>query len=150
MATLSQDANPLSARRAKDREVMAERLLALVKQAGATASRRTFNPCRERAIVLDIEAARGLRVSVALDGDRKSGCDPDVHLLSWHFATGQRAARLNPATLACSVHPHHFGKATDVARGFEELCRKLECTLRRAQDGTAFQEPHQEALVAHG
>jgi hypothetical protein len=151
MHTVTQTyAETLSARRAKDREVMAQYLLVLARKAGAVAKRRDANPCRPHAEVLDIEAARGLRVSVALDGDRKAGNSADVYVLSWHFAPGRRAERLNPATLLCGVNPYHFGKATDVAYGFEDLCRKLVYTLQRAKDGTAFQEPHQEALVAHG
>lgn len=125
----------LSVTRAMDRQKMAQELQAVIAVYCATCTRiegeQAVGP---RAIRLKVEAPRGLRVTVDLDGD---SCQPDVHVLSWHMAPSA-TAQLNDATFGGNVNPYHKQKATYVAHGFLDLIAQLRKGLAMAVDGSAF------------
>ena len=126
----------LSERRKADRRKMADRVHAIAAHHGATVTREHEGECflGPRAVMVTIETAHGLRVSIDFDG---ASPQPDVHVLAWHIATNSDARlseRFGP------VNPYHFRKCTVVAHGLDELCRDLARKLEMARNGTAFQE----------
>lgn len=124
---------PLTERRKADREEMAKRLIPIIVATGATVERDDDPPLSPRAIWLKIKAARGLCLTIDLDGNSPQ---PGTHVLSWHGVDdGQK---LSPG-FAPSVNSCHWHKATDIAEGFEELCNVVRRRLEAAADGSAFQ-----------
>src|SRR5690554_3179774 len=97
-SALIKQLNALSMRRAKDRETMAKIIEAQLPKWGARCER--VEDRDNRTILLEIEGARGLRVTVELDG---SMFEPDVHMLSWNIAADSDA-RLNNATFGGDVN----------------------------------------------
>lgn len=96
-------------------------------------------------VTVDIEAARGLRVSVKFDGEKGR---PNTYILSWNIS-GHSDARLSDrfARLG-SVNQHHFRKATYVAHGFDALCLALEFGLELARNGAAFDAEREARAIA--
>lgn len=131
-SALIKQLNALSMRRAKDRETMAKIIEAQLPKWGARCER--VEDRDNRTILLEIEGARGLRVTVELDG---SMFEPDVHMLSWNIAADSDA-RLNNATFGGDVNPYHNRKATYMAEGASQLLIQLERGLRMAASGRAF------------
>lgn len=128
----------LTEKRAKDRAEMAAKVTALFQEYGYKVEQQTLGP---RWISLSAETARGLCVTIDLEGD---SVQPDVHVLPWHtnFAAGKNT-RLDPAfglAAGGSVNPYHFGKCTAVAYGYEQLMQQLTAALAMVKDGTAFQK----------
>lgn len=134
----------LSERRQADRSKMATLIEALVVECGASCTREAGGTYPGPNVIhVDVKGARGLEVTVALDG---KSCQPDVHVLSWHMDL-QSSARLDNATFGGSVNRYHQRKATYVAYGFTDLHQQLKRALLLAKDGTAFL-PEPEALAA--
>jgi len=117
-------------KRKADRAYMAQKISDLARSYGATVERGEFVDPGDHRIEIEIN---GLRVGV--DFERRS-IQPDVFVLPWN-TTGK--VRLRPEFAPGNVNPHHFGKATLVAYGFEDLCGQIEHGLRLAQSGEAFQ-----------
>jgi len=117
----------LTERRAADRAQMARELAALAKTHGAECETLTDG---SHGIMLCIEL-NGLRVRLGLE---RYSIQPDVHVIPWHT---YGPARLRPEF--GDVNPHHFGKATHVAHGWEALRTEIDRGLRAAADGSAFQ-----------
>jgi hypothetical protein len=86
-----------------------------------------------KSILITLEAARGLRVGIGLEGGLP---DPDTYLLAWHFKPESRA-RLS-SRFSSHVNPHHRQKATLVARGAADLLAQLSVGLELARSGEAF------------
>jgi hypothetical protein len=120
----------LSERRAADRAEMARLTQTLITDLGATFERTS----ESRAISLYVRAARGLCVRVKFDGDSSQ---PDTHVLSWHMDVDS-TSELSNATFGGNVNPHHRQKATYIAQGFDELCKRLTSGLELAKSGAAF------------
>lgn len=124
----------LTERRKADRQKMADRVHAIAAHHGATVTRENEGECflGPRAVLITIEAARGLRVGIDFDG---ASPQPDVHVLAWHIAPGSDA-RLSPRF--GNINPYHQRKCTTVAYGIDALCRELADKLTMARDGSAF------------
>lgn len=126
---------PLTETRKADRAEMVRRLEALVLSKGATCEVEPppsiWGP---RAVMVAIEAARGLALSVDFNGDSSQ---PDTHVLSWHVKLGCNTKL--QAGFAPSVNSCHFRKATDIANGFDELLTIIGARLDSVNSGAAFQ-----------
>ena len=133
----------LTERRKADRAEMASRLEDLIIHCGAKVTREEMGP---REIWLNVEAPRGLRLTLDLDGD---SVQPDVHVLSWHMALDSDACLSD--RFYGSLNNYHFRKATTIAHGFDELCNAIETCLCDAADGTAFDADREARHIAeHG
>lgn len=137
----------LTERRKADRLKMALELVALATSLGATAAIEpegsiTYAPYR---IVVRITAARGLRIAVDFDG---KSCQPDVHVMSWHFDLNCDTCLSDRFGLLGTINLYHFRKATYVAHGFDALCLGLEYGLELARDGTAFDSVREASSIA--
>ena len=117
----------LTERRAADRAQMARELAALATSHGAECE---VIPDGSHGMMVHIEL-NGLRVRLAFE---RGSIQPDVHVIPWHT---YGPARLRPSF--GDVNPHHFGKATHVAHGWEALRAEIDRGLRAAADGRAFQ-----------
>ena len=119
---------------------MAQAVEALCAEMGVQCSRSELNSILPRCIRLDIEA-RGVGVGVEFDGDSyldRSG----KFCLAWHTLSGS-SVKLSPRfgwVARASVNPHHFGKCTAFAYGFDDLLSQLRDCLLCIQSGAAFQE----------
>ena len=126
---------PLTETRKADRAEMVRQLEALVLGKGASCEVEPepamWGP---RSVMANIEAPRGLALSVDFNGDSSQ---PDTHVLSWHVKHGH-ATKLQ-ASFAPSVNPFHFRKATDIAHGFDELLSTISQRLDSVNSGAAFQ-----------
>lgn len=124
--------------RAADRKKMAAELESLIVAAGATFERREGDPYPgARCIRLNVTAARGLGVSIDIDGD---SCQPGVYVLAWCISTDSDACLADRFGVGGvgEVNPHHFQKSTQVAYGFESLKANIARGLAMAADGSAF------------
>lgn len=125
----------LTETRKADRTEMVQQLKALVLDKGSACEVEPppsiWGP---RAVMLNIETAQGLALSVDFNGD---STQPDIHVLSWHVKHGQDI-KLQP-NFAPSVNSHHFRKATDIAYGFDELLTIIGQRLDSVNSGEAFQ-----------
>jgi hypothetical protein len=121
----------LTEKRAADRLKMAADLIATAQAHGAVAyiDREWPEP---RAIMVNIETPRGLRINIDFDG---TSLQPDVFVMSWHIHHTSDT-KLSPAF--GDINPYHRRKATDVAYGFTDLCDRLARSLDMAAAGTAF------------
>lgn len=127
-----------SERRKADRAAMVEivRELAVSEGAEATIEDRPFGDIEPRTIVCRIRAARGLCLTVDLNGDSSQ---PDVYVLSWHVDyKAPDEVKLSRAYWP-SLNTCHFRKATDIAEGFDALCDVLRRRLADIREGKAFQ-----------
>lgn len=88
----------------------------------------------KRRVIVDIVAARGLRLTVELNGD---SAQPGVFVLSWHVASGHET-KLTEAFAPGNVNPFHRQKAATICEGADALLLHLARQLRMAADGTAF------------
>lgn len=109
---------------------MAQKVSDLARSYGATVERSEFVDPGDHRIEITIN---GLRAGI--DFERRS-CQPDVFIIPWNT---EGSIRLRPEFASGHVNPHHFGKATLVAYGFEDLCMQLEHGLQLAKSGEAFQ-----------
>lgn len=114
------------------RELMASVIEALATTLGAKVARLEGEGYPgHRVIRLEIEAAKGLRVGINLDGKSKD----TSFLLAWNIQSDAKAMLTN---VFGEVNQHHFSKATHIAFGFEDLKRQITRGLTMARDGTAF------------
>ncbi|KWT98133.1 MULTISPECIES: hypothetical protein [unclassified Variovorax] len=127
----------LTVLRKGDRELMAKGVEKLVRDCGATSTRREGGEYPgPRGIHVEIDTPRGLQVTVYFNG---YSSQPDVYVLSWHMDL-ESDDTLSPAIFGGNVNPHHFRKATYVAHGYDDLCEKLRKGLDMAISGVAFRE----------
>lgn len=124
----------LTETRKADRAEMARQLVALVQSKGVPCVLEDPSIWGPRAIMVTIEAPRGLRLSVDFDG---GSTQPDTYVLSWHMKHGS-TAKLR-GNFAPSVNTYHFRKATDIAHGFDNLLEIIAQRLDATLDGSAFQ-----------
>jgi hypothetical protein len=124
-----------SERRADDRIKMADAIEQLVVECGATFTRAQGDAYPgPHEVKIYITAPGGLQLLVEF---RRKSPQPDVYVLCWHMGF-KSTKRLNNATFGGNVNPHHFCKATYVARGFVDLCTQLRAGLLMCKDGTAY------------
>lgn len=125
---------PLTMTRSADRQSLAGQIHVLARALGCETSEKSGGDHPgKRAIVVDIAAPGGLCLSVYLNGGVR---DPDCFVLSWHMDYKSDAKLSHSAFL--NVNPYHRHKATDVARGADELLRVLEKRLTACKDGSAY------------
>lgn len=136
----------LTEKRKADREKMAAAIIALATECGATAAIDPDWP-GERAIMIRIQAARGLRLYIDFDGDSSQ---PDVYVLSWHMSTDVDTCFADAFSRGGRVplNSIHWRKATDVAYGFDALLTALRASLLQAQSGEAFSPEREAAAIA--
>lgn len=140
VSTFSGIHNMLSVRRKADRAIMAERVRALAVECGAKAEIKSTHDPRE--IRVTIEAARGLLLSVDLDGASPIG---ESHVLSWHTNL-ETDARLSDRF--GDVNPCHYRKSTDIADDFESMLSILKRRLEQCADGSAFDADREARMIA--
>lgn len=125
----------LNERSKADRQKMADGVLKIIAECGATGSinpEDSFPGPRELAV--PVSTPRGLKLLMEFDGDSPQ---PNVYVLSWYMDHNS-PDRLNPATFG--VHDKTCGsrKATYIAYGYEDLVIKLRDGLTLAMNGEAF------------
>lgn len=135
----------LTERRKADREEMAAQLVALALECGAHAYVDETWP-EKRAIMVCVEAARGLGFSLDFDG---TSVQPDTHVVSWHIDGRKSDACLADAFLSVgSLNTCHYGKATTIAHGMGELRHYVRAGLELAASGAAFDAKREAASIA--
>lgn len=122
----------LSEKRAKDRKLMAEHLIAAARGAGATAE---ISLTRDREIWVEIKVAGGARVTVDFDGD---SWQPDIHVVTWNMETESDATF---SGYMPSVNPFHRRKSGFVAYGFDALLSEINRTIGLLVSGEGYGEP---------
>ena len=132
----------LSVKRKADRKAMAEQIIRLATNLNASAYIDEVVNEVNRETWVRIVAAQGLRLTVTLDGQ---SCQPDVHVLSWHIATGHETKIADSFGANAGVNELHRHKATDVCHGYNDLLKTLDTRLRRAFDGRAFMPEAEQA-----
>lgn len=128
--------NIFSEKRASDRNAMVHLVCAMCAEFSIThkVERPFLN--NKRAVAVLIEAPHGLRLTLDFDGN---SCQPNVFVMSWYTHYEYPRTKLSPAAFA-SVNPYHFGKATDVAEGFDNLRTVLRARFTAIKDGSAYKE----------
>jgi predicted transcriptional regulator len=121
----------LTERRKADRAHLATAIVETAETGDAWATIKYVR----RETWINIEAARGLRLTIHLDGQ---GPQPDVHVLSWyiHYSSDARLSAHFPG----DVNQYHRRKATVIAYGARAMIDAIERGLRSAADGSAFEE----------
>lgn len=134
------DVRTLSETRKKDRAEIAALVCATLSELKIDHSwtREGFDECYKKAHVIKIDAPRGLRLRIEIDGE---SCQPDVHVLPWHFDSKSDTCFSDAFG---NINQCHFRKATLVAEGTDGLLAHLREQLAMALDGTAF-SPEREA-----
>lgn len=125
----------LSVKRKSDREHMLNQLIevALTFSCDVDISRNKQD--RTERVTLNVTSPQGLCVMICLDGGDLSG--GNVFLAHWHMELNCDK-QLNPHLFGGSVNPHHFRKATYLAKGFEALRLGVVKGLTLAANGNAF------------
>lgn len=133
----------LTEKRKADREEMAARIIKLAHECGALAE--YSDPLGPREIRIEIEAPGGLCLGVDFDG---GSTQPDTYVLSWHMGAGEglriKLGSFGPG----SVNEYHQRKATQIARGFDELRIVLANSLKRCASGEIYERDTAEPLSA--
>ena len=124
----------LTEKRKADRLAMAQAVGDLARSFNCTVERTEDGVGRKHKIRLEIEAGRGLCLSVEFDVD---SCQPDIYVVPW-YTTGKTKLALNFEQVGGEVNPHHFGKCTAVNYGWEQLFSSLKLGLEMARTGSAF------------
>ena len=121
-------------RRKADREALAN----CIKQTAADFGFEvTWEPERDREIVLDVATTRGLHAMVIIDG---RSVQPDVHCIHWHVRS-PFDSKLEPAYWGRErLNTVHYGKATDIADSFDELVNLFRMRFTAIANGRAFQQ----------
>lgn len=138
------DVRTLSETRKKDRQTIAELVCALLTELKVEHSwtREGFDECYKKAQVIKIDGPRGLRLQIELDGE---SCQPNVHVLPWHFSSKSNTCFANKFG---AINQHHYRKATLVAYGTDGLLHHLREQLTMALDGTGFSDEREAADIA--
>ncbi len=131
---------PLSASRAKDRAIMADRFAAAMLEAGATSADISTRDWSPRELTVAIVAPGGAYINVDFDGDL-----PDVIGGTWNTPRG---VYLSP--VLGDVNPFHYGKLNVYGAGgdLEALTGWLTRHLERFADGSGYLAPDSPQLVA--
>lgn len=139
--------NALTERRKSDRAKMADAVADIAREYGATATIEPegSNSISPRRVMVRIEAQRGLCLNLDFDGQ---SCQPDIHVLSWHFNHDTDACLSDRFASFGSLNRFHFRKATHVAYGYTNLIAMLEHCLDLAQGGEAFDLDREAAAIA--
>jgi hypothetical protein len=127
----------LTERRKADRVAMAAQVAALATAHGFAAEvhpEPTF--MGERCSGVWVDFPHDLSVHVWFDGESPHRPDWDTYVLSW-YTGGEDGWRLAPHAFA-DVNPYNGCKATDVARGFDNLLYVLGRRFAAIADGSAF------------
>ena len=137
----------LTEARKSDRAKMAADLARRLTALGAEVVIRAegFDSYSKRRVALSITARHGERaavIGVDFDGDTSQ---KDVHVCTWN-TVGRRC--FHPMEMGFHVNNYHFGKATRIGYGFEDLAAQLETDVERIVAGTAFCLEREAALLA--
>ncbi len=129
---------PLSASRAKDRAIMAERFAAAMLEAGATSATISIREWNPRETTVAVVAPGGAHINVDFDGDL-----PDVIGGTWNTPQG---VYLNPAL--GDVNPFHYGKRSVYTSDLGYLTCLLTNHLARFADGSGYLTADAPQIVA--
>jgi hypothetical protein len=127
----------LTERRQADRREMAHDVADLAEAHGLTAE-VAHDPAKRRMTVT-IAGPHTLGLTVTFDG-KSPHPEPDTYVLSWHMRPRSAEGTgwlLKPSEFQ-NVNPHHGTKATDIARGWDQLGRVLTQRFRAIESGAAF------------
>ena len=143
----------LSVTRAADRAVMAETVRTILAASNfASLTIEPENPestltARRRCV--EYTHAGGIAVTIEFDGD--SPMDREgTFCMAWHIGAKSDACMSDAFGRAVhgSINPHHFGKCTTFAHGFEELCETLSRAVACLDSGAAYDAERSAAKVA--
>lgn len=93
----------------------------------------------QRHTEVRISGPHTLGLTVRFDGN-SGQTEPDTYVLSWHMRPWDVEGTgwlLKPSEFQ-NVNPHHGTKATDIARGWDQLGRVLTLRFRAIESGAAF------------
>ncbi|QIV65803.1 hypothetical protein Cp1R7AA1_026 [Mesorhizobium phage Cp1R7A-A1] len=131
------DLDKLTERHAADRKRMAAIVKDFVDAHGVEESTIRPGYLDKSEICVDIHVTRGLRVTVDFAGKSQFHRADNTFVLSWNFATESDTCLSDAFG---NINPYHFRKATQVARGMEQLLHCLEFSIGMAASGEAFNE----------
>lgn len=129
----------LSETRKADRAKMAAMLSAAMLTAGATSADVTPSSYNPQQLDVRIVAPGGAHIHVDFNGESSQ---PNVHVATWNTPD---AVFLNPGWFG-NVNPCHFGKATVVAEGIDNLIAELSADLEAFARGDAYL-PHEDSRI---
>ena len=142
----------LSVSRAKDRATMAQ----IVHDILATSTNimklnvdvdGTNSICPRRTVVEFVHGGGGA-VHIEFDGD--SSLDREgIFCMPWHMIldTDARFADAFGLAVGGSINPHHYGKCTTFASGFDDLCQSLGRAIDCLDSGEAYDADREAAKV---
>lgn len=123
----------LSETRAADRAEMASQVLQLCRKYSVRAKLEENFLGNKHAVAVRIEDRSGLAATVDFD---KTSIQPNVFVVSWHFEKHNKYEILK--SFCGDRNEFHKRKATDVARGFDNLLVILDDRLRKIANGKAL------------
>lgn len=131
--------NNLSEKRKADRAKMADLLVEAMVKAGAKA---VIEPSQDltRRVDVRIFAPGGAGIHVDFNG---GSTQPDVHVCTWNT---HGAVFLDPDI--GSVNLFHYGKATRVCYGLDDLIDQLRKDVERFVDGSGYLSHDDPRIVA--
>lgn len=146
----------LTERRKADRKIMAAGVAALCAEYGVECEVRDFatfkysdgSPADPRPSIWCIMKAAGgaLHCTVEFEGG-PFNTQPNYFCLPWYVPGKERLSRRFGVVAGAEVNPHHRGKCTAFADGFDDLLIALGDVFALVADGEAFEAPP-EALAA--
>lgn len=130
----------LSAARAKDRELMANAVEAVMRLCPGGSVDRP-DPLGERSVAVSFRCPHGLAVTVEFDGDSPQDRKGEF-CMAWHVSVNSDMAYSEAfgAAMGASVNQYHHRKCTAFAYGFQDLCEKLVKAVTMISDGTAYRD----------
>lgn len=128
----------LTERRQADRARMADAVADLARTYGLRAE-IVPGQAGQRHTEVRISGPHTLGLTVRLDGSSPHP-EPDTYVLSWHMKprSAEGAGWLLKPSEFQNVNPYHGTKATDIARGWDQLGRVLTLRFRSIASGAAF------------
>lgn len=139
--------------KAKDRAAMA----AIVRDIFATSTNVRdltveadgSNSIAPRRTTVEFTHGRGIALNVEFDGDSQLDRE-GVFCMPFHTIVDTDACLSDAfgAVVGGSINPHHFGKCTVFAQGFDELCETLRKAVASMDSGHAYDADREAAKVA--
>lgn len=125
----------LTETRKADRRKMADIVEQIAAEFGATTRERTEDGIWPNSVGLEIVGPRHTTVGMRFHRERIHETN-NIWVLTWNSAQGVCFAD----AFSFNLNRYHFGKATDIAYGFDHLCQLLRLRLGQMNDGSAFDD----------
>lgn len=126
----------LKVTREKDRRAMLQIVKAILAQC-PDARMLDTDYCGPRECGVQFEHEDGLHVTVEFDGDSRLDREGNF-CLAWNTRGKAKISEAFGSSQRASVNPHHHGKCTAFANGFDDLCAMLVRAVHMFRSKTAY------------